>query len=60
MVSMGANLGRVASGGGATLLEDGLEAAQSSGGHARPDAIILTHHNLLLITLRKDAASHQQ
>lgn len=48
---MAGHLRGVAGSGGATLLENWLEACQRLGGHARADAIVLAHHNVLLIAL---------
>ena len=49
--SLKRHLGGVASGGGASLLEHRLEGGQGLRSHARADAIVLTHHNVLLIAL---------
>ncbi len=51
---LGFHLGGVAGGGGAALLEDGLEGAERLGGHAGADAVVLAHHNVLLVALHTE------
>ena len=52
-IGLAADLRGIAGGGGAVLLEDSLEAGQRPCGHSRADAVILAHHNLLLLPLKQ-------